>query len=70
MVDDNVKLEVLDWGGTGRPLVLLAGLGNTAHVFDDFAPKLTPQLPRLWNYTARLWWLQHSSDRIHGGSAW
>ena len=42
-VDDNVKLEVLDWGGSGRPVVLLAGLGNTAHVFDDFAPKLTPQ---------------------------
>jgi non-heme chloroperoxidase len=42
-VDENVKLEVLDWGGSGRPLVLLAGFGNTAHVFDDFAPKLTPQ---------------------------
>lgn len=40
-VDDNVKLEVLDWGGSGRPLVLLAGLGDTAHVFDKFAPKLT-----------------------------
>ena len=40
-VADNVKLEVLDWGGTGRPLVLLAGLGSTAHVFDEFAPKLT-----------------------------
>jgi non-heme chloroperoxidase len=39
-VDKNVKLEVLDWGGTGRPLVLLAGLGNTAHVFDKFALKL------------------------------
>jgi len=40
-VDANVKLEVLDWGGSGRPLVLLAGLGDTAHVFDKFAPKLT-----------------------------
>ena len=40
-VEDNVRLEVLDWGGSGRPLVLLAGLGNTAHVFDEFAPKLT-----------------------------
>ncbi len=39
-VADNVKLEVLDWGGTGRPLVLLSGLGNTAHVFDDIAPLL------------------------------
>lgn len=39
-VDGNVKLEVLDWSGSGRALVLLAGLGDTAHVFDDFAPKL------------------------------
>ena len=40
-VENNIKLEVLDWGGSGRPLVLLAGLGNTAHVFDKFAPKLS-----------------------------
>src|SRR6201999_3601876 len=40
-VDKDVKLEVLDWGGTGRPLVLLTGLGNNAHVFDTFAQKLT-----------------------------
>jgi pimeloyl-ACP methyl ester carboxylesterase len=40
-VEKGVRLEVLDWGGSGRPLVLLAGGGNTAHVFDDFAPKLT-----------------------------
>src|SRR5215470_10768833 len=40
-VENNVKLEVLDWGGSGKPLVLLAGLGNTAHVFDKFAPKLS-----------------------------
>ena len=40
-VEKNVKLEVLDWGGAGRPLVLLAGLGNSAHIFDKFAPKLT-----------------------------
>jgi pimeloyl-ACP methyl ester carboxylesterase len=40
-VEDGVQLEVLDWGGTGRAVVLLAGLGWTAHVFDDFAPKLT-----------------------------
>lgn len=39
-VEKDIKLEVLDWGGTGRPLVLLAGLGNDAHVFDTFALKL------------------------------
>lgn len=40
-VDKDVKLEVLDWGGSGRPVVLLTGLGNNAHVYDKFAPKLT-----------------------------
>jgi non-heme chloroperoxidase len=40
-VDKDVKLEVLDWGGSGRPVVLLTGLGNNAHIFDKFAPKLT-----------------------------
>src|SRR4051794_9979842 len=37
----HVSIEVLDWGGHGVPLVFLAGLGNTAHVFDDFAPQFT-----------------------------
>lgn len=36
-VEPGVQLEVLDWGGNGETLVLLTGLGNTAHVFDDFA---------------------------------
>lgn len=39
-VEPGIRLEVLDWGGSGRALVLLAGSGNTAHVFDDMAPKL------------------------------
>src|SRR5262245_59115608 len=51
-VDREVTLEVLDWGGTGRPLVLLAGLGNTAHVFDDFAPRLT-SLGHVYGITRR-----------------
>ena len=42
-INANVKLEVLDWGGAGRNIVLLAGSGNTAHVFDDFATTLIPQ---------------------------
>jgi non-heme chloroperoxidase len=42
-VDKDVKLEVLDWGGSGRPMVFLSGLGNSAHVFDEFAPKFTSQ---------------------------
>lgn len=38
-VAPDVSLEVIDWGGSGPPLIFLAGLGNTAHVFDNFAPK-------------------------------
>jgi pimeloyl-ACP methyl ester carboxylesterase len=40
-VEKDVKLEVVDWGGSGRPLVLLAALGADAHIYDEFAPKLT-----------------------------
>ncbi len=35
------NLEVLDWGGKGKPIFFLAGLGNTPHIFEDFAPKFT-----------------------------
>lgn len=41
-VEKDVNLEILDWGGSGRPLVLWAGLGNNAHIFDAFAPRFTP----------------------------
>ena len=51
-VEENVRLEVLDWGGTGRPVVLLAGGGPTAHVFDEFAPKLAANY-RVYGITRR-----------------
>src|SRR5258708_24888219 len=40
-VEPDVKLQVLDWGGTGRPLIFLSGLGDDAHVYDKFALKFT-----------------------------
>lgn len=40
-VEEGVQLEVLDWGGSGKPLIFLAGNGDTAHAFDSFAPKFT-----------------------------
>jgi pimeloyl-ACP methyl ester carboxylesterase len=40
-VGGGVQIEVLDWGGSGRALVLIAGSGNTAHIFDDFAAKMS-----------------------------
>ena len=52
-VDRDVQLEVLDWGGTGRPVVLLAGSGNTAHIFDDFAEKLSGDCCHVYGITRR-----------------
>ena len=39
-VADGVKDEVLDWGGTGRPMVLLAGQGVTARGWRAIIPAL------------------------------
>jgi non-heme chloroperoxidase len=52
-VEEGVSLEVLDWGGTGRPVVLLAGSGNTAHIFDDFAEKLSGACCHVYGITRR-----------------
>ena len=41
IVAPDVSVEVLDWGGTGTPLVFLSGLQDVAHGFDDFAPRFT-----------------------------
>jgi CubicO group peptidase (beta-lactamase class C family) len=38
---NGVRLEYLDWGGRGRALILIHGLGDNPHVFDDLAPAFT-----------------------------
>jgi len=38
-VNDGIHLHYLDWGGDGPTLLFLAGLGTTAHIFDQFAPR-------------------------------
>lgn len=38
---NGTTLHYVDYGGTGPALVFLAGLGNSAHVFDEFAPRFT-----------------------------
>ena len=38
---DGVRFHYLDWGGDGEPVLLLAGLGCTAHVFAELAPHLS-----------------------------
>ena len=38
---NGIRLHYLDWGGSGEPLLFLPGLGNSAHIFDGFAPLFT-----------------------------
>lgn len=52
-VEPNVRLEILDWSGSGPSVVLLAGGGNTAHVFDEFAPKLVAAGYHVYGITRR-----------------
>ena len=40
---NGIQIETLDWGGSGPPIVFLSGLGNTAHIFDDFAVNFSPE---------------------------
>lgn len=37
---NGVKHHYLNWGGKGEPVLLLAGLGNTAHIFESFGSAL------------------------------
>jgi pimeloyl-ACP methyl ester carboxylesterase len=38
---NGIKMHYLDWGGAGDVVILLAGLGNDAHIFDEIAPSFT-----------------------------
>ena len=38
---NGIKMNYLDWGGTGDVVILLSGFGNDAHVFDEIAPSFT-----------------------------
>jgi pimeloyl-ACP methyl ester carboxylesterase len=51
-VEPGVRLEVLDWGGRGEPMVLLTGLGDNAHVYDHFAYQWTERF-RVFGITRR-----------------
>ena len=37
---DGLSFHYRDWGGSGRPLMLLHGLASTCHIWDMVAPIL------------------------------
>ncbi len=38
---NGIRLHYLDWGGEGDPLVIIPGMGCTAYIFAEFAPRFT-----------------------------
>lgn len=36
---NGIQLHYLDWGGDGQALIFLTGMGSTAYIFGDFAPR-------------------------------
>jgi pimeloyl-ACP methyl ester carboxylesterase len=49
---NGVRLNYLDWGGDGPPLVLIHGLGDNPHIFDELARALSPRF-RIVAYARR-----------------
>jgi pimeloyl-ACP methyl ester carboxylesterase len=39
-IEGHARLECLDWGGDGPPLVMVHDLGDSPHIFDDLANQL------------------------------
>ena len=38
---NGIRLHYLDWGGRGRVLIFLTGMGSSAYIFNRFAPRFT-----------------------------
>lgn len=38
---NGLRLHYLDWSGEGETLLFLHGMGHSAHIFDELAPKFT-----------------------------
>ncbi len=38
-----LRLQYLDWGGTGKPIVFIHGSGDSPHYFDEIGPALIGQ---------------------------
>jgi pimeloyl-ACP methyl ester carboxylesterase len=38
---NGIRLHYLDWGGEGPTLIFLTGMGSSAYIFNNFAPRFT-----------------------------
>lgn len=49
---NGIRINYLDWGGSGPALILIHGLADNPHVFDDLAPAFTDRY-RVVSYARR-----------------
>jgi non-heme chloroperoxidase len=38
---NGIRLHYIDWGGSGPTLLFLTGMGSSAYIFNEFAPRFT-----------------------------
>lgn len=61
-VADNINLEVLDWGGIRRDLILLAGQGNRCSWIRPTRAETRREVSRLWHHAPRLRCVQQTAS--------
>jgi hypothetical protein len=64
-VEDGVRLEVLDWGGSGRPVALLAGLGVHCARLRWICREDHRLVSRVRNHATRVRSLEPTGIRVH-----
>lgn len=63
----NIKLHYLDWGGSGQPLILIHGLGDSPYIFEDLADSLKKHF-RVIAYSRRGHCKSHATDKSYDNS--
>jgi pimeloyl-ACP methyl ester carboxylesterase len=64
---NGIRINYLDWGGTGEPLVLIPGYTDNPHIFDELAPRLTSRA-RVIAYARRGHGLTDAKPPYDGGT--
>jgi len=62
-----VKLQYLDWGGSGQPLILIHGVGDSPYIFEDLAAALRSNF-RIIAYARRGHGKSETSDSDYSNS--
>ncbi len=65
---NGVKLQYLDWGGSGEPLILIHGLGDSPFLFEDLASSLKTNF-RIIAYARRGHCKSETNDSDYSNSA-